>query len=188
MKPYGDFSDEELYQAFSDEKKTAEGAFAEFYQRYSGKLYGYCVKLLGYKEDLKDIYQDIFLKFFNSAQERGPMDNPRAYLFRIAHNICANYIRDRKETVSYEEYFWAAEDNTTKYEDRQLVELINDALNKIESGNKEAFVLRMYEGLSYKEIAEIQDTSETLARNRVWRAKEKIKKILDPYLKEVSLD
>lgn len=188
MKPFGEYSDEELYRAFSSQKKTAEGAFAEFYQRYSGKLYGYCVKLLGYKEDLKDIYQDIFTNFFFSSQDKGPMDNPKAYLFRIAHNICANYIRDKKETVRYEDFLWIAETNTDSYEEKQLVELVNDALNKVEMGNREAFILRMYEGLSYKEIAEIQDTSVTLARNRVWRAKEKIKKILDPYLKEFLTD
>ena len=188
MKPFGEYTDEELYSAFSDKKKFAEAAFAEFYQRYSGKLYGYCMKLLGSHNELKDLYQDIFLKFFNSSKERAEMDNPRAYLFRIAHNICINYIRDKKETVNYDDIIWKGENESLSYEDKELIELINEALKQVEHHNREAFILRMYQGMTYKEIAEIQGISVTLSRNRVWRTKERVKKILDPYLKELSFE
>jgi RNA polymerase sigma-70 factor (ECF subfamily) len=49
---------------------------------------------------------------------------------------------------------------------------------------KEAFILREYDGLPYNEIAEITGTTITNAKSRVFRAKQKIKEILQPYLQE----
>jgi len=68
-----------------------------------------------------------------------------------------------------------------------MLNLITMALDTLPFVYKEAFILRQYQGYSYKEIAEISDDSIPAVKNRVWRAKEKIKQILAPYLKEFDL-
>ena len=53
---------------------------------------------------------------------------------------------------------------------------------------REAFVLREYDGLSYNEISEMLNIKLDTAKVRVFRARQKIKEILEPYLNELSKD
>jgi RNA polymerase sigma-70 factor (ECF subfamily) len=53
---------------------------------------------------------------------------------------------------------------------------------------REVFILREYEGLSYAEIAEVVDSSLSNVKVRIFRAKQKIRDILTPYIREFSED
>jgi RNA polymerase sigma-70 factor (ECF subfamily) len=64
--------------------------------------------------------------------------------------------------------------------------LITTALELLDPEHREAFVLRKYQDLSYQEIAEVTNTSETNARSRVHRAQQKIREILSPYLADID--
>jgi RNA polymerase sigma-70 factor (ECF subfamily) len=72
-----------------------------------------------------------------------------------------------------------------QYENTELLQLITMSLDLIGFDYKEAFVLREWDGLSYNEIAELTGTSVENAKSRVFRAKQKIKDILAPYLKDL---
>ena len=64
--------------------------------------------------------------------------------------------------------------------------MVTLALDVLDDNYKEPLVLRMYNGLSYEEIGEICNLTKGNARIRVYRAKEKLKEILDPYLNDLS--
>ena len=75
--------------------------------------------------------------------------------------------------------------NDKGYEEKELLQLIARAIELLDFDYREAFILRMYHGFSYNEIAQITGESVDAVRNRAWRAKEKIKDILAPYLEEM---
>jgi RNA polymerase sigma-70 factor (ECF subfamily) len=59
-------------------------------------------------------------------------------------------------------------------------------MEQLPTDYKEAFVLREYEGLSYQEIAELTESSLSTVKIRIFRAKQKIREILAPYVADLS--
>lgn len=184
MKNYGKYSDNELYAFLREQKETAEGAFAELYRRHSQKIYAYIIRVLGNTEDTNDIFQEVMLKFFDSARENPILDNVPAFLITITRNLCLNHKRDKKTILRFDDFNVYSNDRS--YEHKEMLDLIASSLELLEFDYREAFVLRQYQGFSYKEIAEITGDNIQMVKNKVWRAKEKIKSILEPYLQDMS--
>ncbi len=181
---YSKYSDSELFSMLSKGKPIAEKAFAELYSRFSQRIYAYCLRVTGDENDARDIFQDVFLKFYNSAETHPNVLNVGAYLITITRNLCLNYKRDTKKNLNIEDFTFFTNDST--FEQKEMMELIARALEVLDTDYREAFVLRIYEGMSYQEIADITGTTVSTIKNRVWRAKEKIKNVLTPYLEDMS--
>ncbi len=98
-------------------------------------------------------------------------------------NICLNIKRDKRSTVSIDNIQFPSETQSS-FENKELLDLIKYAMELLDFEYREAFVLREYDGLPYSGIAEITGTTITNAKSRVFRAKQKIKDILQPYLQE----
>ena len=177
-------SDIELFMELSGSHFNAEVAFAELYSRHAQRVFAYCLRIMGNNEDAQDIFQETFIKFHKSAQVNESMENIGAYLITTARNLCLNYKRGQKRDLSFEEYSFVMSDDG--FEQQEMLELIAAALELLDFEHREAFVLRNYQGLSYKEIAKITHSSLSAIKNRVWRAKEKIREALVPYLEDMS--
>lgn len=185
MKQISEYSDNELAQMLSLKKKDAERAFAELYSRYSQRIYAYCLKVTGDSDDARDIFQDTFMKFYNSAKEKTTFNNVPGFLITIARNLCLNFKRNKKPIESLEEYHFNHNSDSIHYEEKEMIKLIDEQLDKMGFEYKEAFILRQYQGYSYQEIAEIIGDTPSAIKNRVWRAKEKVKQALAPYLDDL---
>ena len=75
-------------------------------------------------------------------------------------------------------------DENDKLERKEEMEIISRAMELLEFNHREIFVLRQYNNMDYDEISEITNTSIPALRNRYFRAREKLKEILEPILKE----
>ncbi|MGB9771709.1 MAG: RNA polymerase sigma factor [Candidatus Kapaibacteriota bacterium] len=178
-------SDKELYGMLSNGDKESEYAFLEIYRRYSGRIYAYCKRFLANKEDAMDVFQDTFIKFYQSSKEQREMSNLPAFLLRIARNLCLNTLRRKKHSTELEDYMSFINIDKAN-ENTELLSLIKNALLQLPEEYREVFILREYEGLSYNEIAEHLDISLPLVKVRLFRAKEKLREILAPYIAELS--
>jgi len=176
--------DEELFALLCQEKDTAEKAFSELYARYSPRVFAYCRRFLSNKEEAQDVFQEAFVRFYQSASENRVMTNVPGFLLRITRNLCVNEIRRNRNNVTFEEYM-VTEDNDISDKD-ELLSLIKRALDLLSPEYREAFILREYEGLSYAEIAEMIGESLSNVKIRIYRAKQKIREILAPYLADIS--
>jgi RNA polymerase sigma-70 factor (ECF subfamily) len=182
---YEKYTDEELVKFLKDGTETASGAFKVLYDRYSPVVHSYCVKVLGYGDDSDDLFQETFIKFYNNVTKETIKFNIKGYLLTIARNLCLNAKRNKKNNVS-EEYLEFLYDDSQPYEQKELLDLITRTIELLDDEYREAFVLREYSGLEYSEIAELTGISLANAKSRVFRAKQKIKTILQPYLKELT--
>jgi RNA polymerase sigma-70 factor (ECF subfamily) len=165
------------------DKKTAELAFAEIYHRHSPRIYAYCRRFLGNKEDAQDVFQESFVRFIESTKQERVMTNVPAFLLKIARNLCVNLKRKEKKPVTFEEYM------VTDYgrsDQNEMVKLVNMALDLLPEEYREMFVLREYDGLSYQEIGEVTNTALSTVKIRIFRAKQKIREILAPYLRDIE--
>jgi RNA polymerase sigma-70 factor (ECF subfamily) len=174
--------DAELFYRLSGEKEKAEAAFTELYARYGGRVFAYCLRFLGQRDEAQDVYQETFIRFYESGQKEREMTNVPGYLLKIARNLCLNNIRNKKQTVEFEDYQSLVLPSTT--EKTEFLQLITTAMEMLPDEYREVFVLREYEGLSYAEIAEIVDASLSNVKVRIFRAKQKIRDILAPYIGE----
>lgn len=177
------YNDNELYYMLSSDKKLAEKAFAEIYDRHSSRIYAYCRRFLGNVEDAQDVFQETFIRFLDSTKQDRIMTNVPAFLLKIARNLCVNVKRKDKNPVSFEDYMVA---DSSSNENNELLELIKMALELLPEEYKDMFILREYDGLSYQDIADISGTPLSTVKIRIFRAKQKIRDILAPYMKELE--
>ena len=177
---YARYTDEELFSLLCAGKKEA---FVELYTRYRSRIYAYALRMIGDKERANDIFQETFIRIYQQClNSERTVSNVSAYIFTTARNLCLNAIRDQKPSTAVEDYHQIV--HQPNHENIELAELVKTALELLPQHHREAFVLREYDGLSYQEIAEV--TGQTLAsvKIHIYRAKEKLRKILSPYLEE----
>lgn len=174
-------NDTELLEMLKGSHSQQELAFAEIYTKYSARVYGYCLKVLGDSDDANDIFQEIFVKFYSNAKDGKVNGNIFPLLLAIGRNLCLNFQRDLKKFTHYTEYEHG-QATIQDYEGKELSELIAKAVDLLDFEYRDLIVLRQYQGLSYEEIAKMTNQTETGVKTKYWRAKEKLKKILTPFL------
>ncbi|MDC1067890.1 RNA polymerase sigma factor [Candidatus Kapabacteria bacterium] len=179
-----EYTEEELKRMLIGKKKQQEEAFTQIYNQYSQRIYAYCLRIVGSKEDANDLFQETFFKFFEVVKKSSDFKNINGFLIRIARNLCLNFKRVNNNFFKVEDFEFITP--SSNYENQELLELISKALELLDFEYREAFILRQYQGLPYAEIGDIIGMKESSAKNRCWRAKEKIKEILQPYMKDIE--
>lgn len=181
-------SDEELARLFSD-RKESEKAFREFYSRSSRSVFAYCLKVLHDRDDAGDVFQEIYTTFFNMLKNGTVIEKPMNYLMRITRTRCLNFKRDqaarkRDSTISFDENYMAHTETTDEMINRnERKEIFEKALAGLPDNYRDAFLMRIYNGLEYKDIAEIMGEDETTVRNLLFRARKKMKEFIALYMK-----
>ncbi len=170
-------SDEELMERF---KAGDEAAFVELYKRYNRRVYAYCVKMVSVKELAEDVFQEIFTRVARK-REHFKHGNFAAWLFAIARNLCLNTLRDKFEHVPIEDVAETLQTNLDEGEYDQTSEILKQAIEQLPTDLREVLVLRVYNGLSYNEIADLTKTKLATVKVRIFRAKQRLHEILTPY-------
>lgn len=182
---YETLTDAALMREFHTSKAQHEPVFSEIYRRYGQRIKVYAVRVLGGEDDGSEVFQETFVRFYHVALSEPQIQNIGGYLMRIARNCCLNHKRDAKPTVTIDD-FEIAVPHVPNYEREELLNLITLALEYLDFDYREAFVLRFYQDCSYEEIAQLTGASITTVTNRIWRAKDKLKTILAPYLADLA--
>jgi RNA polymerase sigma-70 factor (ECF subfamily) len=184
-------NDTELYELVTLGGSEGERAFVELYNRFSPRIYKYCVRILGNQRQAEDIFQETFVKFYQSAVAGRTMTNLSGYIFRIARNLCLNGKESKYDGLLTLDDLTLDDrrlgGNDRSYEHTELLEILRSAVECLPIDYREAFVLREYDGLSYREIADILEVSVATVKIRIFRAKQGIRKVLSPYLTDLAL-
>jgi RNA polymerase sigma-70 factor, ECF subfamily len=187
IKDFSILHDNELYFRLCEDHATKEKAFAELYSRHSKRVYLYCRRILGNKEQADDVFQETFLSLLNSVDKDREMTNLPAFLLRIARNLSLKAKREQKKIfVPLDEFEFGY--NDTQFERTEMTELIAEALDLLPDEYREALVLQAYNGMKYEEIAVFMEVPITTVRNWIVRAKKKMRDIMVQYVenREIS--
>ncbi len=177
-------TDKDLLNMMTGEKIEADFAFKVMYHKYCPRVHAYCMRILNNREEAEDIFQETFVRFYQKVNTSYKEGSIQGFLITIARNLCLNYKRDKKNTISLEDFHMAVNEEQ-QHEQKEIFSMIKMAMELIEFDYREPLVLRLYDGLSYEEIGEICNITPENARKRVFRAKQKIKTIIEPNLKEM---
>jgi RNA polymerase sigma-70 factor (ECF subfamily) len=161
-------------------KRTLDGdkeAFEMIVQRYKQPLVNYIGRMVGERELALDFTQDVFIKTFASLHTYRPQHKFSTWLFKIASNLTIDYWRKKK----IDAFQIPSKDLSiiAKFELTEVREKIEKAMDKIPPALRELFVWRHINEFSYEEIAEIKDLPVGTIKNKVFQAKELIRRHLE---------
>jgi RNA polymerase sigma-70 factor, ECF subfamily len=143
-------------------------ALARVYADYNAAIYNVCARILGDREEAKDVTQEVFLKAFASPPAATDDVRLRPWLFRVATNACLNLIRSRRTDSLAEPDAIAA--TPDPFEQARSVALIEGALGAMNERYRAALVLKDLHGVGGEELAEVLDISRPAADVLVHRA------------------
>ncbi|CAN5226653.1 RNA polymerase sigma factor [soil metagenome] len=151
-------------------------------ERHAGAVARFA-RSVGARDDVQDIVQDTFVRAFGSLDGFRGESSLRTWLFTIARRLLLDLRRAERRRGEQVEVHDS--DVVTEYDSLDAVVAdetqarMRDAIARLSKTQREVFVLRVSEGLSYKEIAEVAGTTEGAARVHHHNAMRAIKEFLD---------
>jgi RNA polymerase sigma factor (sigma-70 family) len=144
------------------------------YEQYANQIFRYCLHQLGSREEAEDAVQSTFLNAFRGLKRGVVPELESAWLFKIAHNVCLSRRRSswRRGRVESPHDFELVEEFAPA-PTRQGEELIGlqDVLEGMPENQRRAILLREWQGLSYREIAEELEVSQAAVETLIFRAR-----------------
>jgi len=149
-------------------QRTAAGderAFQQLVARWEQPVFAFLMHMLGSVEEAEDLAQDTFVKVYDQAPRYRPEGRFRSWLLRIAGNKARSVLRRRK-ILRWVPFDLARHDQASSGDDpgrslerRQTTSQVQAAVAELPERQRAAVVLKRFQGLSYKEIAEVLGTT-----------------------------
>jgi RNA polymerase sigma-70 factor (ECF subfamily) len=159
---YPDLSDSELVELAKDDKD----AFGELYERYVKKIYNYLYYRTGNQHDAEDLTARVFYRAMSHIETYTERGVPfQAWLYRIAHNLVANWHRDRgrRKVIPLDEFVASGlrSDSPDRHaEDQEERELLLNAIRRLPEDRQQLLILKFVDQLSNAEIGDIMERTE----------------------------
>jgi len=157
-------------------------AFDQLYTYFVNDVYRFSYSILNSQHDAEDITSQTFIEFYKKIREFEWQDvSIKYWLFRTARNLSYKKFRIQPET-SLDETIEVEDYDSISFVDeimnKDLIEKVKEEIVKLSSIEQQIINLRIWEGMSYKEIADITASTEEAARKRFTRTIARIKEAL----------
>lgn len=150
-----------------------EKEFLEVYERYKKNIYAVIFNYVRNEDDAAEILQEVFIKYLNSDGNFQSEEHRKAWLIRVAINMCKNHFRASKHIAEE-----PVDENMAQTEEYHYDEVLQYVL-KLPEKYRIPIHLFFYEGYSIREIAEVTDLPEATVKTRLKRGKEALRKTLE---------
>lgn len=165
-------------------RRGDQTAFGQLVQRYQARVAATVIGMLGPGEDAEDVGQEVFIRFYRSLDQYRGEAALATYLTRIAINLSLNALKRRRRRQRWQR-LWGdsavpdlpdpAQDND-RDDDRALLE---QGLRRLDPDARAVITLRLIEGYSTQETADLLGIKLGTVLSRLSRAQEKLRQILD---------
>ncbi len=146
--------------------------------RWEKRVFNYLLRLCGSPDDALDLSQDAFLKAYQNIRK---LDDPARFgpwLYRIAHNEACSLFRKRRPETAMENA--GPERNRAPGFPMDLSLAVTAALDRLNPDQREAVVLKVYEGFKFDEMAEVLGCPVSTVKSRLYTALDLLKAELAP--------
>lgn len=174
-------------------------AFEALVEKHQKRLVMVLEHLVGDRSQAEDLAQDVFLRVYRARERYVPTAKFSTWLYTITHNVASNSIRKssrRKEvnltsspsgSMPVGSLDTMAKDKSNLMPTRiaaqkEMADVIYDAIQSLGPRQKMAMLLSKYEGMSYNEIAEAMELTQQAVKSLLSRARGNLRDALDPYL------
>ncbi|HET9361323.1 MAG TPA: sigma-70 family RNA polymerase sigma factor, partial [Vicinamibacterales bacterium] len=149
---------------------------AELYEAYGPRMYRYAVLLLADRAAAEDAIQEVFLQIAR-ASDRSGFDVTFAYLATTVRNTCYSALRRRRRRNEVGDPVLERASPDATEEERMM---IDQALKTLPAEQREVVYLKVFEGLTFQEIADRCDVSINTAGSRYRYAMQSLRRALSP--------
>jgi RNA polymerase sigma-70 factor (ECF subfamily) len=159
--------------------------FEALYTRYSGPIFQLAFRLLGDKDMAADAVQETFAKAFKARDSFRGESRPSTWLYRITYNLCMSALESRSRLRPLEGLEQADEPHTrpeTALQSGETGKLVREALAQLDEEDRRLLCLQMDEELGYADLAAILGCSQEAVRQRVSRARHRLRDALSPFM------
>lgn len=156
-----------------------EAVFERLFQDHQRSIYIYLCRLVRDQKQAEDLTQDAFVKAYRALDRLPAEANVRAWLYRIATNTALDWLR-RRRLISWLPLFeWDPHPATsTSFAESSLESVaVQQALSRLPARYRVPLVLYACQGLSTQEIADILSISRGAVKTRLFRAREKFRRL-----------
>ena len=178
-------------------QQNKAGAFSELIELYQDHIVNTCYGFVRNQADAEDIAQEVFIEVFKAIDRFRSDAKISTWLYRIAVNKSLNFVKKRQRKIwlkslqsvfsSEHEAHDVADEQTPDpqmdLEQAERARILRQAIDSLAENQKIAFHLSKFEGLSYKEIAEVMDTTVPAVESLLNRAKKSLQKKLYAFYK-----
>jgi RNA polymerase sigma-70 factor (ECF subfamily) len=164
-----------------DCQKGQAEQFGLLYNKYIKKIYNFIYYRILHTQTAEDLTSIVFTKAFSKLNKfNSKKGSFSAWLYQIARNTLTDYYRSKK--VDYDiDGFWNLSDKTDLIKELDLKDKLGEVkqyLNKLPLAQRELIIMRIWDGLSYKEISNILGKSEASCKMMFSRALNKLREDL----------
>ncbi len=188
-------TDEELMKRFQAGEARA---FRQLLGRHERRIFNFFLRSFGKKEVAQDLTQDTFLRIIKGKASYQRKAKFSTWMWRIAHNLRVDTYRREKfrkhdsldKPIGHEDGAATKLDMTEDPKDvgverkahgDNFVEALSLVLPELDEDQREVFLLRQMEGLSFQEIADIQDVNINTVKSRMRYALQKLREMLQDF-------
>ncbi|MFA6599042.1 MAG: RNA polymerase sigma factor [Ignavibacteriaceae bacterium] len=176
-----EFSDYDLVRRFLD---GDEASFNKLVRKYQTKIYWHARRMTGNHLDADEIVQEVLLVLYDKLKSFSFQSSLFTWIYRITITRSLNYIKKQKvrRFISFDSQensgLSTDEDLVKNLEDKEKLKKLNGVLQKLPEKQREIFVLRHFDELSYEEIAQITGKSVGGLKANYFHAFEKVNKLM----------
>lgn len=164
-------------------------AFKELVIRYESRVAATVIGMLGNVPEAEDVGQETFIRFYNGLKNYRGDASVATYLTRIAINLSINELKRRKKKMlifqqnDISELELPAQKQEKNFNEEKV--LVQKAIQKLPAKFRSVIVLRLIDGCSTEETADILKIPIGTVLSRLTRAQQKLKEILSPVAGEM---
>jgi RNA polymerase sigma-70 factor (ECF subfamily) len=184
-KDFSTYSDEKLVKLSAAANAKA---FAVLVNKYKDDVAAIVKGMLGDVPEADDVGLEVFIRFYNSASKFRGDSHLKTYLTRIAINLSLNELKSRKNKymLSIDDSIKENASITDEFSEKEIKDVVNMGLERLEAKFKSVLVLRLIQGYSTKEVAEILNLPLGTVLSRLSRAQQKLRDIILTFDKTYS--
>ncbi|MGE5364198.1 MAG: RNA polymerase sigma factor [Bacteroidota bacterium] len=157
--------EEKDFQNIRDYIAGSEQAFNSIVRKYSQKIYWHARRMLGNHSDADEITQEVLIVLYEKLKTFEFKSSLYTWIYRITSNRCINMLRRQSIRNLFfsgdtdQEYPESGNDIVSGIENREKVQQLNRILQTLPAKQREVFILRHFDEMSYEEISKITGKS-----------------------------
>jgi len=160
------------------------------YDEHGPALFAFLLNLTRHEADTRDLLQEVFVKIARNPRLLDGVREERAFLLRLAHNLAIDGMR-RREARNRHEDECAAESagvfaSSADPDERGFREALGEALGELPAEQRAVVHLKLWEGMTFEEIAGALEIPANTAASRYRYGLDKLRERLRPLYEEIE--
>ncbi len=164
------------------------GAFNLLVDRWQSKIHRFAYRFFSDPDEADEITQKTFIKVYKKVNHLEEPGNFSPWIYRVANNLCLDELKraGRQRSSSLEE--WIEQPNqaengspSDRLENKELGQIIQKALLTLPDEQRTVIILKEYEGLKFREIADILEEPESTIKSRMYYGLKSLRNVLQQW-------